>query len=280
MDVDLVLRSFTPRPSRPGKLGSWSGHQPFAYWLVKVLRPASIVELGTFYGESYFTFCQAVAESGLDCRCTAVDTWRGDAHAGSYGDAVFAEVSAHNATHYAKFSRLLRTTFDEARASVPDASVDLLHVDGLHTYDAVHHDFESWRPKLRPGAVVLFHDIAERRDDFGVCRLWAELEKRYEHFAFEHSHGLGVIRMPGGEPLPEGPLRTLFAPDSAERSALLGRLALWGRQFESLAVIARLERHNTKLRRRLSRARTSRLWIAVVGALAAVGLVFSLLSRS
>lgn len=280
MNLDRVLRGFRPRRARVGSMGSWAGHQPFAYWLVGVLRPRSIVELGTQHGESYFTFCQAVAEHGLDCQCTAVDGWQGDAHTGSYGEAVYAGVAAHNAEHYAGFSRLLRMRFDDALAQVPDASVDLLHIDGLHTYEAVRHDFESWRPKLRPGALVLFHDIAEHRDDFAVHQLWQELEKHYAHVAFEHSHGLGVLRMPGDGPPPEGPLRALFGPDAAERRELLERLTLWGRQFESAVVIARLERHNAKLRRRLARARRIRLWIALAGALAAAGWLLTLLFRS
>jgi predicted O-methyltransferase YrrM len=280
MDLDLALRSFEPRRSRAGDVGSWSGHQPFAYWLVGALRPASIVELGTHYGESYFTFCQAVVDFGVDCRCTAVDTWQGDAHAGAYSNEVFEDVDAHNRAHYAAFSRLLRMTFDEALAEVPDASVDLLHVDGLHTYEAARQDFETWQPKLRPGAVVLFHDIAERRDDFGVWRLWEELTKRHAHFAFEHSHGLGVIRMPGGPPPSDPVLHALFADDAPEaRAAALERLALSGRHFEDRARIARLERHNAKLRRRLARARTSRLWIAVGAALAAAALALIWLAR-
>jgi len=47
---------------------AWTEHAPFAFWLVSVLRPRRIVELGTFRGYSYFAFCQAVAALDLDCR--------------------------------------------------------------------------------------------------------------------------------------------------------------------------------------------------------------------
>src|SRR5436309_21632 len=67
---------------------AWTEHIPFAYWLIEAHRPAQLVELGTYFGASYFAFCQAVATLGLPTRCFAVDTWRGDEHSGLYEDHV------------------------------------------------------------------------------------------------------------------------------------------------------------------------------------------------
>jgi hypothetical protein len=92
---------------------------------------------------------------------------------------------------------LLRTFFDEALRYFPDGSIDLLHIDGLHTYEAVRHDFQAWFPKVRAGGIVLLHDTQVRQYDFGVWRLWEELRDRYESLEFLHSCGLGVVRKPG-----------------------------------------------------------------------------------
>lgn len=195
---------------RPGFLqpSAWLEHLPFAMWVVDAHRPATLVELGTHHGPSYFGFCQAVAELGLDTSCYAVDTWQGDEHAGFYGQEVYEKVRSYNDANYSGFSRLVRSTFDEAAAHFTDGSIDLLHIDGLHTLEAVTHDFESWKPKLSKRAVVLFHDINVRERGFGVFRLYEQLREQYPAFWFVHGHGLGVL---GVGPEQGEPLKALYA---------------------------------------------------------------------
>ena len=49
---------------------------------------------------------------------------------------------------------------------------------------------------LAPGAVVLFHDTNVRVGDFGVWRLWEELQGKFpDNLEFKHSHGLGVLQV-------------------------------------------------------------------------------------
>jgi hypothetical protein len=193
MFPSLYSTRFRPRRYRPDGLGYWSGHLPFAADLIDTAKPSVLVELGTHYGESYFGFCQAIQERGIDCTSYAVDNWTGDLHTGLYGSAVFEAVSAHNAAHYSSFSTLLRMSFDEAAARFEDGTVDLLHLDGCHTYAAVKHDFETWLPRVSIGGIILIHDIDVRKDDFGVWRFWEEVSGCFPSFAFHHSCGLGVL---------------------------------------------------------------------------------------
>jgi hypothetical protein len=196
---------------------AWLEHGPFAFWIVNALKPRVLAELGTHNGYSYFAFCEAISRLHLETNAFALDTWKGDDHAGFYGEDVFDLVTAVNEREYAEFSTLLRGYFDASLHLFADGSIDLLHIDGRHGYEDVKHDFESWLPKMSERGVVLFHDIAEHQTDFGVWKLWEEVAERYPSFAFEHGHGLGVAAV--GEDVPAA-ISSLFSASDSDAEGI------------------------------------------------------------
>jgi predicted nucleic acid-binding Zn-ribbon protein len=207
IDNDALSLQFLHRqivfqePERAVHPPSWLDYTPFAFWIVDALRPSIFVELGCHSGNSYASFAQAVQTLGLSTACYGVDTWRGDRHSGFFDESVFEDWSAYHDRRFSRFSRLIRATFDEAVEQFSSGSIDLLHMDGYHTFEAVSHDFETWRPKLSDRGVVLSHDINVRERDFGAWRLWERLRDEYPCFEFLHGHGLGVLGI--GHNLPE-----------------------------------------------------------------------------
>ncbi len=222
-------------PAKVSDERSWQQHIPFAFALVQMLRPRTFVELGTHKGDSYLAFCQAVGALCLPTKCYAVDTWAGDQHADFYDETIYPELLAYHDKHYAGFSRLIRSTFDVAVGDFADASIDLLHIDGLHTYETVRHDFETWRPKLSTRAVVLFHNTALRVRGFSVWRYWDELREQFPSFTFDHCNGLGVLAVGRDSPAALAPLLAL---DKAGASATRYFFSYLG----SRAVLADLNR--------------------------------------
>ena len=181
------------QPRRLTDVRSWHLHIPFAFLLMDLHRPRTLVELGTHRGDSYCAFCQAVDELDLETTCTAIDHWKGDEHTGRYGEGVYAELCRYHDPLYGRFSRLLRSTFDDAVAGFEDASIDLLHLDGHHAYESIRHDFETWRSKLSKRAIVLLHDTGVRQPGFGAWKVWEELSSEFSGVEFPYGHGLGVL---------------------------------------------------------------------------------------
>ena len=218
---------------------AWVGHLPFSFWLIEEVRPDVLVELGTHNGTSFLSFCQAIKQRGTRTKAYAVDTWQGDEHAGHYGDEVYGRLDSLVKAKYAGFAQLMRMLFDEAMPYFSDGSIDLLHIDGLHTYEAVKHDFETWLPKLSRRGVVIFHDTMVRERGFGVWRLWEELRERYPSFEFKHTHGLGVLLVGDQPPEAVKALCSLTGtPHEAVTSSVFDAL---GQRFSLLEKISQLD---------------------------------------
>jgi hypothetical protein len=197
---------------------AWTEHIPFAMFAVSALRPRVLVELGSYRGASYCAFCQAVKSLETKTKCFAVDTWQGDEHAGKLEESVYTILQNHHNPLYSEFSTLLKSTFDDALPKFEDNSVDLLHIDGFHTYKAVKHDFETWLPKMSERGIVLFHDTAVKEKDFGVWKFWSELCEKYpSNFEFHHGHGLGVLSV--GTEIPDS-FKEIFSANEAEKNAI------------------------------------------------------------
>jgi hypothetical protein len=213
--------------------GDWCMHLPFGYDLIRELRPRIFVQLGVGNGESYFAFCQSVAEHILSTKCYGIDTWRGAGSVEQVDREIFAEVANHN-WRYSTFSEIREMTFTEALPEFADGSVDLLHIDGAHTYEDAKRDFESWLPKLFAQGIILFHGIIQGEGDSGVERLWKEIARPKTSFLFEFGHGLGVWKKPGLSKRRTALVRGLFTASEAEKKRIndhytsaAAALALW-----------------------------------------------------
>ena len=176
------------------KFAYWEGHRDFAYDLLHFVHPARLVELGSQYGCSLFTFCQAVRDFKLNTEINAVDMWSGDIGAEMSGEEVYALVQKTAATYYPEVKlHLFQMRFDQALPDFADESIDILHIDGGHTFEDVERDFTTWLPKLKENGIVLFHDVYSPIDQ-GSCDHWEKTKKEYDcYFDFTHSCGLGVL---------------------------------------------------------------------------------------
>ena len=177
----------------------WSGHRNFAYDYVRNIIPTRIVELGSYYGCSSFSFLQAIKDANLKTEFYGIDTWMGDSFTeNDYHEDIFGAYKFVLETCFSEQNgSMLRCTFDEACSSFQDQSIDLLHIDGSHNYEDVKHDFMLWKNKVRTDGAVFFHDIScdlLYGEVMGSHLFWEELKKEYPYtLEFKFSFGLGIL---------------------------------------------------------------------------------------
>jgi GR25 family glycosyltransferase involved in LPS biosynthesis len=166
---------------------AWLEHLQFAMWLVHNYKPKIIVELGVDYGHSTFAF----ASEGIG-NVYGIDSFEGDIHAGSRDTLkIFKDTKKYllnvNLLHKDNIIPI-KGYFDNIYETF-NYDIDILHIDGLHTYEAVSNDFNKWITKTHYNSIILLHDVISFKDSVG--KFFDEIE--YPKTFFNHSAGLGVI---------------------------------------------------------------------------------------
>jgi GT2 family glycosyltransferase len=228
--LQYPLANLAPRLVSP--YSSWMGHAPFAFALVQMARPRSIVELGVLQGDSYCAFCHAVAILQYPAQCRGIDLWPHDPQSGLDAEAMLTALRQFHDPEYGRFSQLIRAHFHQAVNQFPAASIDLLHLDGQPSYAALKQDLQVWAPKLSDKAIVLLHGTNLNVSDGGAKKLWAELSNQNRPaFAFEHAGGLGVLAW-GSQTPP--PVMEFLQEGRASPQAIRAHFARLGEAIELL----------------------------------------------
>ncbi len=183
------------RPLFRSGLSSWTGHIPFAFWLVAALRPNAVVEVGTTSGDCYLAFCQAIEALSLPARAYGVVCGKDEG-----AECCYEKLQQAHEERYGRFSRLLGIDSNEATALFSDGTIDLLHITGCPSFREAREEFSGWLPKLSPNGIVLVDGVTDWREGRDIWRFWNELREACPSFLFPHAGGLGVLRIGPGAP--------------------------------------------------------------------------------
>jgi len=147
--------------------------------VVRALRPRAVCEVGAAGGGTAFLFAHAAA---TDARIVSVDLAFGDGRR----EVIEGFARARQSLFTVEGDSHDAATLAAVRARLGGRPLDLLYLDGDHSYEGVAADFRLYAPLVRAGGLVVFHDIVP---DYltrfgvetpsrtgGVPRFWAELK--------------------------------------------------------------------------------------------------------
>jgi predicted O-methyltransferase YrrM len=167
----------------------------------RALRPRRICEIGTSAGGTLYALTR-IAES--DAVIVSVDltiplaTRSARARLARPGQRV---VSLEGDSH----DEATRAAVEEAAGRQP---IDVLFIDGDHSYDGVRADFELYSSLVRPGGIIGLHDVnedfASRHDvqtvsiSGEVPRFWRELKEHHRTEELisdpeQDGYGIGLV---------------------------------------------------------------------------------------
>jgi MMP 1-O-methyltransferase len=134
----------------------WMSEVELAYLADTASKSNVIVEVGSWKGRS--TLALACNTSGT---VYAVDTWKGTEQQGDelaqHEEGWLLEEFKRNTTGLDNIVICEGPSMEMAKR-YEGLLIDMLFIDGYHTYEGVRDDILSWSPMVRPGGVICGHD--------------------------------------------------------------------------------------------------------------------------
>ncbi|MFL5955250.1 MAG: class I SAM-dependent methyltransferase [Gaiellaceae bacterium] len=149
------------------------------YKLGAAATTGPVVELGRFKGGSTLIFAASMRE--------LVELWSYDAHVALRPDMPGEQLDAELSAALERFGlahKVHLVVADSRTADPPKRPLELLFIDGDHSYEGAKADFERWGAFVRSGGHVLFHDAVDTGGYGnvypGVARAVAEIGPGWE----------------------------------------------------------------------------------------------------
>lgn len=200
-----VLESFKPF----GLPHKFYLNQVWAEWeqLIKLAfehRVRRVLEIGTGRAGSTYFWSKLTSQMGGESLIVTVDENDIASDFVSLFDRSFASQKIISIVGNSHDSEVVA----RVAQSVPPQSIDLLYIDGDHSYEGVKRDFENYQKFCKPDGLICFHDI---NPDFGVTKgietdvksgdvykFWRELKQHRKNReiiaeAGQNGFGIGVI---------------------------------------------------------------------------------------
>lgn len=122
------------------------------------------LEIGSFLGLSAVSFALSMVGRGnSDGTIFCVDTWQGSIEHDSIREHIGKDyfdkfVENIRRSGFSRWIRPLKGSSTEVVSLFRDQSLDIIFIDGDHTFEGALADMRNWWPKLKQGGIFLGHD--------------------------------------------------------------------------------------------------------------------------
>lgn len=168
--------------------------------LVDKNPPGIMVEIGTAKGGTFYALCQMAKANAT---VISIDL-PGGAYGGGYTEDETKKLKSFTRpkqkTHFLRLDSHLETTKDKLVKILNGRKIDLLFIDGDHSYEGCRMDWEMYSPLVHKGGIIALHDICPHPliSECQVEKVWNEIEDQYKSqriidYTNARWGGIGVI---------------------------------------------------------------------------------------
>lgn len=167
---------------------------------LKKRPPKTVVEIGTAKGGTFFALCQTASS---DATIVSIDL-PGGPFGGGYerkDQKIFKSYGKRNQNlHFIRKDSHLESTKRELVKLLGEKKIDLLLIDGDHSYVGAKKDWELYSPLVEENGLIALHDILfhPKVPECQVDRVWSEINDRFKYEEFIDRNddtwgGIGLI---------------------------------------------------------------------------------------
>ncbi len=168
--------------------------------LIKKSKPKFILEIGTSEGGTLFFFTKF---ANPKAKIITIDLPIIRSYA-SYSPAKIPFFKLYRLKkqkiHFLRKDSHQTSTIKNVKKILKNSKLDVLFIDGDHTYEGVKQDFENFSPFVRRNGIIAFHDIVEHLPESNckVSQFWNDIKDNYEYKELitrnnENWAGIGII---------------------------------------------------------------------------------------
>jgi predicted O-methyltransferase YrrM len=175
--------------------------------ILERLRPTAICEIGAAGGGTTFLLAHAAAPDALIVSLDLAFTESRKAALKQFALPGQKLVCLQKNSHELE-------TVSAIESCLTGRRLDVLYLDGDHSYEGIKADFELFSPLVKPGGVIVFHDIVpDYKTRYGiettsyvggVPQFWTEIKSTYRTVEEvienpeQDGFGIGILQWSGG----------------------------------------------------------------------------------
>jgi hypothetical protein len=167
-----IYNNFKPLPLQ---LSGWNGTKPIFRELIQKIKPTTIIEVGTWKGQSAITMGNAVREFGLNTTIHCVDTWLGAIEFWTTGKGTsernLMTVNGYPQVYYQFLSNVVHNNLQDIILPFPNTSENgyryfkynnitsqMIYIDASHEEDDVYKDLNNYYDLLENNGILFGDD--------------------------------------------------------------------------------------------------------------------------